>query len=135
MKNSSTELGSLIQGFKFTCETECKSPKTVEWYCDFLGRFHRFLQQSKMPTAVSQIDKNHIRGFIRYLQTKARTPRKLTPLSGTTVQGYVRTLKRKKNEFYCDHVNNAARFFPKLGAAHRHLQQKPYPKSVWSLII
>ena len=93
MTSSSMELGSLIQGFKFTCQTEGKSPKTIEWYFDFLNRFHRFLERSDMPTNICEIDKNHIREFIRYLQTEARTPRKLTPLSGATVQGYVRSLK------------------------------------------
>ena len=42
MKNSTMELGSMIQGFKFTCQTEGKSSKTIEWYSNFLGRFHRF---------------------------------------------------------------------------------------------
>ena len=32
MKTSVLELGNLIQGFKLCCQTEGKSPKTIEWY-------------------------------------------------------------------------------------------------------
>lgn len=56
-------------------------------------RFLRFLQSSGMPIEATRIDKSHIRAFIRYLQTKAKTPRSGVPLSPATVQGYVRTLK------------------------------------------
>ena len=93
MTKSIMELGSLIQGFKFICQTEGKSAKTIDWYSDFLSRFHRFLERSNMPTNITKIDKNHVREFIRYLQTEAKTPRKLTPLTGATIQGYVRSLK------------------------------------------
>ena len=40
-----------------------------------------------------------------------------------------------KAECYCDHVNDPAQFFLKLGAAYRHTQHKPSPKSVWSVIM
>jgi site-specific recombinase XerD len=93
MNKSSAELRSLIQGFKFTCQTEGKSAKTIEWYSSFLDRFCRFLERSNLPTDLNHIDRNHVREFIRYLQTEARTPYKPRPLSGATVQGYVRTLK------------------------------------------
>ncbi len=73
--NSVLELASLIQGFKLSCQTEGKSPKTIEWYTSFLDRFLQFLKLNSLPTSINQIDKNHIREFIRYLQTQARTPR------------------------------------------------------------
>ncbi|MBA7645278.1 Tyrosine recombinase XerD [subsurface metagenome] len=93
MKTSVLELGDLIQAFKLSCQTEGKSPKTIEWYTSFLLRFLKFLGQSKLPTQIDQIERTHIRRFILYLQQEARTPHTNNPLSGATVQGYVRALK------------------------------------------
>ena len=58
-----------------------------------LLRFLGFLEQNELPTQLDRIEKTHIRRFILYLQQEARTPHKNKPLSGATVQGYVRTLK------------------------------------------
>ena len=93
METSILALEYLIQGFRLSCQAEGKSPRTVEWYTAFLLRFLRFLQSNSLPTILGYIDKGHIRAFIRYLQTEAKTPHKGMPLSGHTVQGYVRTLK------------------------------------------
>jgi len=93
METSNLALEYLIQGFQLSCQAEGKSPRTVEWYTAFLLRFLRFLQSNSLPTILGYIDKGHIRAFIRYLQTEAKTPHKGMPLSGHTVQGYVRTLK------------------------------------------
>lgn len=93
MKTSVLELGNMIQGFKLSCQTEGLSPKTTEWYTSFLQRFLRFLEQSGLPTLLDLIEKTHIRRFILYLQQEARTPHANKPLSGATVQGYVRALK------------------------------------------
>ena len=93
METSDLALEYLIQGFQLSCQAEGKSPRTVEWYTAFLLRFLKFLQSNSLPTILGYIDKGHIREFIRYLQTEARTPRKGTSLSEHTVQGYVRTLK------------------------------------------
>jgi len=93
MKNSLLELGNLIQGFHLSCQTEGKSPKTIEWYTTFLYRFLAFLEFRNYPTDTAQINKEHIRAFILYLQKEARTPRSKKPLSPAPVQGYVRTLK------------------------------------------
>ena len=93
MKSSVLELGNLIQGFKLSCQTEGKSPKTVEWYTTFLYRFLAFLEFSNYSTNAVQINKEVIRAFILYLQVEAKTPRSKKPLSPATVQGYVRTLR------------------------------------------
>ncbi|MGD9118534.1 MAG: tyrosine-type recombinase/integrase [Dehalococcoidia bacterium] len=93
MKTSVLELGNLIQGFKLSCQTEGLSPKTTEWYTSFLLRFLGFLDQNELPAQLNHIEKIHIRQFILYLQQEARTPYKTKPLSGATVQGYVRALK------------------------------------------
>ena len=93
METSALELRNLIQGFKLSCQTECKSPRTVEWYTGFLARFHNFLERNNCPTDVSYLNRSHIRDFIRYLQVEARVPHTGTPLSTATIQGYIRTLK------------------------------------------
>jgi site-specific recombinase XerD len=93
METSFLELNTLIEGFKLSCQTEGKSPKTIEWYTAFLERFRLFLLSNDLPTRVDSVNKTHIRAFIRYLQKEARNPRSQKPLSQSTVQGYVRTLK------------------------------------------
>ena len=91
--NSVLDLQNLIQGFKLSCQTENKSPKTIEWYICFLNRFYQFLKRNNYPTSVKKISKDHIRTFILFLQQEAKTPHTERPLSQATVQGYVRTLK------------------------------------------
>ncbi|MFO7996090.1 MAG: tyrosine-type recombinase/integrase [Dehalococcoidia bacterium] len=93
METSTLELKNLIQGFKLSCQTECKSPRTVEWYTSFLDRFHGFLERNNCPADISCLNRNHIRGFIRYLQAEARVPHTGTPLSTATIQAYIRVLK------------------------------------------
>jgi site-specific recombinase XerD len=93
MNNSTLVLKTLIDGFKLSCLTEGKSPKTIEWYFFFLTRFRQFLEIRQLSTDLGEIDKNRVREFIRFLQTETRNPRNGKPLSGATVQGYVRTLK------------------------------------------
>jgi integrase/recombinase XerD len=90
--NSELDLKNLIEGFKLSCQTENKSPKTIEWYISFLNRFYRFLERNR-TASVDRIEKNSIRAFILYLQQEARTPHTNKPLSHCTIQGYARTLK------------------------------------------
>ncbi len=93
MSRDVLQLDHLIEGFKLSCATEGKAIKTIDWYTCYLLKFQQFLEPNGMPTDVTQIDRGHIRAFIRYLQTEARCPRSDKPLSQATVQGYVRTLK------------------------------------------
>ena len=93
MKTSVLELENLVQGFKLSCQTEGKSPKTIEWYLAFIGRFLGFLKRNEMPTSLELVQRVHIRAFIQYLQTEAKTPYQGKPLSTATIQGYVRSLK------------------------------------------
>ncbi|MFC2073091.1 tyrosine-type recombinase/integrase [Chloroflexota bacterium] len=87
------DIKKLIEGFRISCQTENKSPKTVELYTGFLTRFSSFLQSNNCPVNVAELNRNHIRSFILYLQQEAKTPRTKRPLSPSTVQGYTRTLK------------------------------------------
>jgi len=93
MKSNILVMQNLIDGFKFSCQTEGKSAVTVEWYVCFLNRFRFFLEAHHLPNTLNQIDKNHVKAFIRYLQSEAKNRHDGKPLSGATVQGYVRTLK------------------------------------------
>ena len=93
METSTLELKNLIQGFKLSCQTECKSPSTVEWYTSFLDRFCRFAQRNNCPADVTHLNRNHIREFIRHLQVEAKVPHTGKPLSTATIQGYIRVLK------------------------------------------
>lgn len=107
MDNNTPNLDNLIKGFKLSCEVEVLSPTTIKWYISFLTRFRHYLAQNHMATELDQVESNHIRYFIRYLQTEARTPRKERPLSPATVHAYVRSLK----SFFSwlqreDYVNN-----------------------------
>ena len=90
MDSSFLNLQNLIEGFRISCQTEGKSPKTVKWYTTFLEKFRVFLERKGLPDRVDQLDKVHVRQFILYLQQEARTPRTNRYLSGATVQGYVR---------------------------------------------
>ena len=93
MKTSDLELGDLIQGFRLSYQAEGKSPKTVEWYNDFLKGFRKFLSSKRLPVNLCQISREHVRAYIAYLQNEARTTRGAKPLSPATIQGAVRTLK------------------------------------------
>lgn len=93
MNSNILELQNLIKGFQLSCQTEGKSSKTIEWYTCFLTKFRQFLDTKQLPTDLNHINKTHIREFILYLQTEAKAPRSKRPLSGATIQGYVRTLK------------------------------------------
>jgi integrase/recombinase XerD len=88
-----SSLANLIDGFRLSCQTEGKSPRTVEWYVCFLERFNEFLTNRKLPSDVKEIDITYLRTFVRYLQTEARNRRNGNALSVATVQGYCRTLK------------------------------------------
>jgi len=54
---------------------------------------HLFHNEIQAISRIGKTTENHVREFILYLQTKAKTPYGEKPLSGATIQGYVRTLK------------------------------------------
>jgi integrase/recombinase XerD len=93
MESSVYQLVNLIEGFKLSCQTEGKSPRTVEWYYGFLARFLSFLKMKEFPTDIGMLGKHHIKAFILYLQTEVKTPFRNQPLATASIQGYVRTLK------------------------------------------
>jgi integrase/recombinase XerD len=93
LKKNTLHLENLIEGYILACRAEGKSPNTVQWCGDFLRLFLHLLQKFHCPLIITEINKEHIRLVIRYLQSEARTRRNGQPLSPSTIQGFVRTLK------------------------------------------
>jgi len=93
MNKANLDLGRLIEEFKFTCEVEGKSVRTIEWYCSFLRQFEEYLRRSSLPTYVKGIDKGYIRQYISFLQREGEAGNHRRRLAPATVQGHVRTLK------------------------------------------
>jgi site-specific recombinase XerD len=73
MNIDTLELKNLIEGFKLTCQTEGKSPRTIEWYFALLTRFQHFLEDKKILTDLGQIGEEDVRTFIRYCKRRQRT--------------------------------------------------------------
>jgi len=86
-------LSECIDYYEICNKAEGKSPKTVDWYNDFLNGFRMFLSFKRFPVDLCQISREHIRVYIAYLQNEARTTRGSKSLSPATIQGAVRTLK------------------------------------------
>lgn len=74
MNSKMLRLDNLIEAFRLSCRVEGKSPKTVEWYLDFLNRFYRFMELRGDPLELCHIERGHIRQFILHLQTEAINP-------------------------------------------------------------
>jgi len=53
MDKSKIPLEKLIEGFALYNRTTNKSPRTVDWYSERLGLFHRFAGQLVSPTPVA----------------------------------------------------------------------------------
>jgi integrase/recombinase XerD len=88
-----TVLKDMIEGFILSCRTEGLSPKTIESYEFCNTRFRRFLEDDGSQVDIVEVQRLHVRMFIRHLQTEAKVPRSGKPLSQGTVQHYVRALK------------------------------------------
>ena len=74
MNSNTLELKNLIEGFKLTCQTEGKSPRTTEWYFASLTRFQHFLEGKKISTDLGQIGKEDVRTFIGICKLRQGTP-------------------------------------------------------------
>ena len=62
-----TSLGSLMNGFVLTKQTEGKSSRTVEFYSENLKRFLWYAQKQDWPNDIRMITEWHIREFLGYL--------------------------------------------------------------------
>jgi integrase/recombinase XerC/integrase/recombinase XerD len=92
-----TSLYTLIDLFAATKRTEGRSPKTIDWYCDFLRKFAKYLGEN--PT-ISHVTLDNARSFVAFLQGQTTRwnghpliPAQEGGFSPYTIHGYVRTLK------------------------------------------
>ena len=99
MENKTPSLDRLITSYLMCCQTEGKSPKTIEWYGSNLKRLCSFLSRRGYSLRVEEINMAEIREFIYYLQNEAvrwansRYIKDCSKLSPYSVQGYVRSIK------------------------------------------
>lgn len=100
-----TTLPQFIDLFCATKQTEGKSPRTIQWYRDFLTRFSRFTGNSRLR----EVNVDTARAFIAHLQGQEVRYRHHPihgksegPLSPVTVDGYVRALKAFAGWLYED---------------------------------
>jgi site-specific recombinase XerD len=63
----STSVQSLSKGFVLTQRTDCKSPRTIEYYESNLRRFLWYADQQEWPDDVRLITEWHIREFLAYV--------------------------------------------------------------------
>lgn len=61
-----TSVKSLIKGFVLTQRTDCKSPRTIEYYENNPRRFLWYADMQKWPEDVHVISEWHIREFLAY---------------------------------------------------------------------
>ena len=66
----STSIKSLIKGFVLTRRTECKSPRTIEYYENNLRRFLWFANRQEWPDDARLITEWHIREFLSYVASE-----------------------------------------------------------------
>ena len=62
-----TSLVSLTKGFVQTQKTDCKSPRTIEYYEGSLKRFLWYVDQEKLPDDARLITQWNIREFLAYV--------------------------------------------------------------------
>lgn len=94
-----TDLANLIKGYNLCARSEGKSTNYINLVTACIGFFIRYLDANSLPTNVSGINAQHIRGFIVYLQSVNRfanhpfaRPQECG-LSGHTINTYMRSLR------------------------------------------
>jgi len=63
---ASTSVKSLVKGFILTQRTDCKSPRTIEYYESNLRRFLWYAEQQDWPDDIRMITEWYIREFLAY---------------------------------------------------------------------
>ena len=102
-----TDLSTLIQHFHIHNQSEGKSPRTVEWYDQVLGRFLRWLEGEDRPTNLGQLDEMVVREYLIYLQARPGTKGKT--LSSHSMYNRVNALRSffswlHRREYTPEHV-------------------------------
>ncbi len=67
----SASIRSLTQGFILTQRTDCKSPRTIEYYESNLRRFLWYTENQDWPVDVRLISEWHLRDFLAYVSGEA----------------------------------------------------------------
>ena len=65
----STSLNSLVKGFILTQCTDCRSPKTIEYYDGILKRFLWYVEQQNWSDNARLITEWYIREFLGYVSS------------------------------------------------------------------
>jgi site-specific recombinase XerC len=73
--SAKNELGCLLNNFILALKVEGYSDKTLSTYHQRIKTFVRFADQNDFPSAVSKIDKTHIRLFLIYVRDRGTPPR------------------------------------------------------------
>jgi len=107
LNHAATDLSVLIQHFQIHNQSEGKSPRTVEWYDQVLGRFLRWLEGEDRPTNLGQIDEMVVREYLIYLQARPGTKGKT--LSSHSMYNRVNALRSffgwlHRREYTPEHV-------------------------------
>jgi len=95
-----TDLSTLLEGFRLYCLAEGKRPTTIRWYMGKLKIFLEYLQTQELPTDAAKLTTTHLRAFLVHLRENVKAdennpmkPARKRGLSPKTIQGYARTLK------------------------------------------
>ena len=98
-EKENTDLASLMKGYKLCAQSEGKSTSYINLVTGCISLFIRYLDANGLPTNVSAINAQHIRGFIIHLQSVNRfadhpfaRPQE-GGLSGHTINTYMRSLR------------------------------------------
>ena len=92
-------LRDLIGYWEFNNRTEGKSPNTIRWYNQELGKFEQFLERDDGSTLLADLGEPEVRAYIAFLQQKRKwDDNELCPtaeegLSPGGIQNRIRALK------------------------------------------
>ena len=113
-------LGGLLEEYTQSLLAMNRSPKTISWYLEILGRYLAFLDSHKLLKAVGQLGRQELQAYILHLQEVERWPNNHSTgkpkgnLSPYSVQGHVRAIKAfwgwLKREEYTE--KNSLAIFP-----------------------
>lgn len=94
-----TDLFTLLEGFRLYCLAEGRQPSTIRWYMGKLHIFLRWLEDSHCSLDAEMLRIQHLRTFMAHLrEMKAEAnnpykPSRSASLSSRTIQSYARTLR------------------------------------------
>jgi len=115
-----TSLKSLINGFVLTKQTEDKSPRTVEYYQENLGRFLWHAEKQEWPDDIRLLNEWHIREFLGYVATETHR----WGISGNGSE----TSRHKASHATVHHYYRALSCFFTWAVSEGFLQESPVAK-------